>query len=247
MDSTIEITSRFRAMLRRIGTLQGPYVGVPLAPGEVPFVARRELIAQVVRNLVDIKATFVDDGDTTYLQIEGRTAIGRHISKVRNLQNTLNERQIEREAYRWAKNCRDALKKATRKGVVFDKAAREVRKIEVKRRKVDEQIQKLERKVNDRRSSRPVNPLPASTRNGPNAAPSRNWRHAMPDTGRPGSRPRPQSRQLWWQTPSRPSSEASRSRWRFPVQRRFGSILHGSRTTQASKCAESGFPTPTTN
>jgi hypothetical protein len=159
MDSTIEITSRFRAMLRRIGTLQGPYVGVPLAPGEVPFVARRELIAQVVRNLVDIKATFVDDGDTTYLQIEGRTAIGRHISKVRNLQNTLNERQIEREAYRWAKNCRDALKKATRKGVVFDKAAREVRKIEVKRRKVDEQIQKLERKVNDRRSSRPVNPL----------------------------------------------------------------------------------------
>ena len=68
-------------MLGRLGTLQGPFVGVPLAPGKIPFVARCDLIAQVVRNLVDIRANFVDDGNTTYLQIDGRTAIGRHTSK----------------------------------------------------------------------------------------------------------------------------------------------------------------------
>ncbi len=161
MDSTIEITSRFRSILGRLGDLQGPFVGVSI-PGDEPFVVRRKLIDSVVSTLVDVEVEFIRGDSEPYLQIKGRSSTGgRHISKIVNLRDRGRLFDLNVEWNRWADSQKRTVKKSRRKGgtIAISQDERKRQKVDAKIRKLDAEISKLERRIASIRSERPVNPL----------------------------------------------------------------------------------------
>ncbi len=173
IKTTVEITARFHSLLRRLATLQGPFVGVPMAPGEGPFAIRREVLCNIVGELKDIQFELLPTG---LLRISGNTEFGgRHVSKLVN-QFMIRERYthnrstcgnpIMQEIKRWVKACRKSQKKSARCGAtMLDKAGKLRQKIEVKIRKVDEQIKRLERQIDQIHVRCPYNPVLAGKPN----------------------------------------------------------------------------------
>jgi hypothetical protein len=167
LETTAEITNRFSSLLGRLGTLQGPFVGVPMTPGESPFVIRREALFTIVKGLMSVLFELLPNG---WLRISGTTEFGgRHVTKLVNpfvtretstYSRGTHRTPVQQEINKWAEGCRKSRRKSARCGATaLDKAGRLRQRIEVKIRKVDEQIKRLERKIDQIDVHRPHNPV----------------------------------------------------------------------------------------
>jgi hypothetical protein len=146
-----------------------------MAPGESPFIIRRQILATIVKGLKEIQFDVLPN---RWLKISGITDFGgRHVSKLfcqsaasqSQTKTRYGRNQAAVEILAWAEDQRNSKKKTVRNGtsvVGLNRDERKRLKADVKVRKIDAEITRLEKKIAVISSSRPVNPLLAKGKSG---------------------------------------------------------------------------------